>query len=55
MGDILQIPEVNTNNPNKKQVSRAFTEYAQVILSEVKRTSSNSILQILTNLRKNWI
>jgi len=52
MGDILQIPEVNTNNPNKKQVSRAFTEYAQVILSEVKRTSSNSILQILTNLRK---
>ena len=53
MGDILQIPEVNVLNPEKKLVSKAFTDNDQVVLSEVKRTSSDTILQVLQNIRKN--
>jgi hypothetical protein len=53
MGDILQIPEVNPLNPEKKLVSKAFTDNDQVVLSEVKRTSSDTILQVLQNIRKN--
>ena len=51
MGDMKQIPEVDSRNPEKKQVSSAFTVQEQVILSEVKRTKSNSILTVLTELR----
>jgi hypothetical protein len=53
MGDIMQIPEVDITNPEKKPVSKAFTELDQVKLTEVKRTSSNSILNMLTNIRNN--
>ena len=51
MGDIKQIPEVDTTNPTLKQVSKAFTDNEQVLLSEVKRTESESILSVLTRLR----
>jgi len=53
MGDIMQIPQVDVTNPEKKPVSKAFTELDQVRLTEVKRTSSNSILNMLTNIRNN--
>jgi hypothetical protein len=53
MGDIMQIPQVDVTNPEKKPVSKAFTELDQVRLTEVKRTSSNSILNMLTNVRNN--
>ena len=53
MGDISQIPEVTKNNPNIKQVSKAFSEFKQVKLTEVKRTSDNNILKVLTAIRYN--
>jgi hypothetical protein len=53
MGDILQIPEVDTNNPERKSVSKAFSANEQVLLTEVKRTDDNDILTILTELRNN--
>lgn len=53
MGDILQIPEVDSNNPLRKQVSSAFTQHKQLYLTEVKRTDSDSILKVLTNIRAN--
>ena len=53
MGDIMQIPEVDSQNPEKKLVSKAFTDHDQVILTEVKRTSSDSILNMLVNVRNN--
>jgi hypothetical protein len=53
MGDKLQIPEVDVTNPKIKQVSKVFQNYEQVVLTEVKRTSSDSILNVLTNLRNN--
>jgi len=53
MGDKLQIPEVDTNNPEIKQVSKTFTQFNQVYLTEVKRTDSPAILKVLTNLRNN--
>jgi hypothetical protein len=53
MGDIMQIPEVDSQNPKKKLVSKAFTEHDQVLLTEVKRTSSDSILNMLVNVRNN--
>jgi hypothetical protein len=53
MGDKLQIPEVDVTNPKVKQVSKVFQNYEQVTLTEVKRTSSDSILNVLTNLRNN--
>jgi predicted NAD-dependent protein-ADP-ribosyltransferase YbiA (DUF1768 family) len=53
MGDISQIPEVTPSNPSTKQVSRAFSEFKQVRLTEVKRTSDNNILKVLTAIRYN--
>ena len=53
MGDVLQIPEVNELNPEKKLVSKAFTEHEQVALTEVKRTRSESIKNMLVNIREN--
>jgi len=53
MGDISQIPEVTSNNPDAKQVSKAFSEFKQVKLTEVKRTSDNNILKVLTAIRYN--
>lgn len=53
MGDKLQIPEVDVTNPQKKQISKAFIDTEQIYLTEVKRTNSNSILNLLTNLRNN--
>lgn len=53
MGDIKQIPEVDVRNPKQKEVSDAFVKPEQVILTEVKRTESNSILSVLTSLRDN--
>jgi alkylated DNA repair dioxygenase AlkB/predicted NAD-dependent protein-ADP-ribosyltransferase YbiA (DUF1768 family) len=53
MGDISQIPEVDQRNPATKQVSRAFNEFNQVKLTEVKRTSDNDILEVLTAVRNN--
>jgi hypothetical protein len=51
MGDILQIPEVDVSNPQQKQVSKAFSEHEQVLLTEVKRTESDAILEVLGTLR----
>jgi hypothetical protein len=51
MGDILQIPEVDVANPQQKQVSKAFSEHEQVLLTEVKRTESDAILEVLGTLR----
>jgi hypothetical protein len=53
MGDILQIPEVNVANPEVKQVSLAFSQPRQLNLTEVKRTESDAILEVLGTLRKN--
>ncbi len=53
MGDILQIPEVDVNNAETKQISKAFVDNEQVLLTEVKRTESSEILNVLSNLRKN--
>lgn len=53
MGDILQIPEVDVSNPERKNVSKAFSNNEQVLLTEVKRTDDNDILTILTELRRN--
>jgi len=53
MGDMLQIPEVNVRNPKKKLISKAFSDNEQVVLTEVKRTNSDSILNMLTNIRNN--
>jgi predicted NAD-dependent protein-ADP-ribosyltransferase YbiA (DUF1768 family) len=53
MGDILQIPEVNVANPEIKQVSLAFSQPRQLNLTEVKRTESDAILEVLGTLRKN--
>jgi tRNA A37 threonylcarbamoyladenosine biosynthesis protein TsaE len=53
MGDVMQIPEVDVRNPEKKLVSKAFTDTGQVVLTEVKRTSSDAILNMLTNVRNN--
>jgi hypothetical protein len=51
MGDPMQIPEVISTNPESKDVSKAFTEQEQVLLTEIKRTNDMSILNILTKLR----
>jgi len=51
MGDIKQIPEVSGTNNKKKQVSKAFVETDQVLLTEVKRTDSSAILKVLNALR----
>jgi len=53
MGDILQIPEVDPRNPDQKQVSLAFSQPRQLNLTEVKRTESDAILEVLGTLRKN--
>jgi len=53
MGDILQIPEVDVSNPVVKQVSKSFSTPEQILLTEVKRTDDDKILQLLTELRKN--
>jgi len=53
MGDVMQIPEVDVRNPEKKLVSKAFSDVGQVVLTEVKRTSSDAILNMLTNVRNN--
>jgi len=53
MGDIMQIPEVNISNPEKKLVSKAFTDNKQVTLTEVKRTSNDTMLKALGYIREN--
>ena len=53
MGDPAQIPEVTTTNPDKKQISKAFSEHEQINLTEIKRTSDNDILEVLTAVRNN--
>lgn len=53
MGDPLQIPEVDVSNPEYKQISKAFSAVKQVKLTEIKRTSNDTILNVLSNLRKN--
>jgi len=52
MGDPLQIPEVDVTNPEYKQISKAFSSVKQVKLTEIKRTSNDTILNVLSNLRK---
>lgn len=55
MGDIKQLPEVSDGNDKKKkvskEVSKAFVETDQVLLTEVKRTDSSAILKVLNALR----
>jgi ribA/ribD-fused uncharacterized protein len=53
MGDPAQIPEVDPTNPDKKQISKAFSDHEQVTLTEIKRTSDNDILEVLTGVRNN--
>lgn len=53
MGDPAQIPEVDPTNPDKKQISKAFSDHEQVTLTEIKRTSDNDILEVLTAIRNN--
>ena len=53
MGDFKQIPEVDPTNPEKKNISKAFTNNKQIQLTEVKRTNSDSILEMLENIRNN--
>lgn len=60
MGDKMQLPEVaskgkinpETNNPIK-DVSKAFTDFKLIQLSQVQRTKDNSILRVLTEIRNN--
>jgi hypothetical protein len=53
MGDPAQIPEVDATNPDKKQISKAFSDHEQVTLTEIKRTNDNDILEVLTAVRNN--
>ena len=60
MGDKMQLPEVaskgkinhETKNPIK-DVSKAFTDFKLIQLSQVQRTKDNSILRVLTEIRNN--
>jgi exodeoxyribonuclease-5 len=51
MGDIKQIPEVNTKAVNNKPVSVAFTKFDKVKLSYIHRTSNPEILDLLSAVR----
>ena len=60
MGDKMQLPEVASKgkiNPETKRqikdVSKAFTDFKLIQLSQVQRTKDNSILRILTEIRNN--
>jgi hypothetical protein len=53
MGDELQIPEVTDETVTEKQVNKAFSEFEQVKLTEVKRTSDDNILKVLNTIRYN--
>lgn len=53
MGDISQLPEVTNNNPAKKQVSKVFSEFEQVKLTEVKRTNDDTILKVIAVIKNN--
>lgn len=60
MGDKMQLPEVaskgkinpETKNPIK-DVSKAFTDFKLIQLSQVQRTKDNAILRVLTEIRNN--
>lgn len=60
MGDKMQLPEVTsgnrinpvTNNPIK-DVSKVFTDFNLIQLSNVQRTKDNAILRVLTEIRNN--
>jgi len=60
MGDKMQLPEVaskgkinpETKNPIK-DVSKAFTDFNLIQLSQVQRTKDNAILRVLTEIRNN--
>lgn len=52
MGDPNQIPEVDSSNPSKKQISLAFIDQPQLALTEIKRTANNGILKVLSAMRK---
>lgn len=52
MGDKAQLPEVSTKTGDKS-ISKVFTDYESIQLTEVKRTSDNSILGVLTEIRNN--
>jgi hypothetical protein len=60
MGDKMQLPEVASKgkiNPETKNsikdVSKAFTDFKLIQLSQVQRTKDNSILRVLTEIRNN--
>lgn len=60
MGDKMQLPEVaskgkinpETKNPIK-DVSKAFTDFKLIQLSQVQRTKDNAILRVITEIRNN--
>lgn len=51
LGDKAQIPEITKEA--KKHVSDVFTKFENIHLSKVFRTEDNSILNVLTEIRKN--
>ena len=51
LGDKAQIPEISNND--KKYISKVFTDFKNVQLTKVHRTSSDSILRVLTEIRNN--
>lgn len=53
MGDKYQIPEVSTQNPSAKEISKAFTENPLIELTEVKRNDDPTVLSIWKALRTN--
>ena len=60
MGDKMQLPEVTSGsrvNPETKNhvkdVSKVFTDFNLIQLSNVQRTKDNAILMVLTEIRNN--
>lgn len=60
MGDKMQLPEVTSGskvNPETKNsikdVSKVFTDFNLIQLSNVQRTKDNAILRVLTEIRNN--
>lgn len=52
MGDEKQIPKVDATNPKSKPVSPAFNLYRQLRLNKIFRKSENTLLSILSEIRK---
>jgi predicted NAD-dependent protein-ADP-ribosyltransferase YbiA (DUF1768 family) len=53
MGDEAQIPEVGMKGQTKKNISKVFTDFRNIQLTDVKRTNDNGILKVLTEIRNN--